>query len=151
MLEYYRFKTVHDLFVKGFEEEARVQLAELQKRYVALCDENTTYKMQMEEYEDILYLARNLTRENGFYWLTTGSIKQGPFCPSCYDNDGLLMRLAGEDYDRHCPSCRSSFAPEQKKQEAAIMHARQLVEQFQAQPAPRKKRATVLPFNRQLG
>ena len=110
MLEYHRFKTVSDLFVKGRSEEARLELAELQRRYVALCDENTTFKTQLQEYEDILYLTRHLIREGGFYWLITGSIKQGPFCPGCYDRDGLLMRLSGDAGSRFCVSCRESFA-----------------------------------------
>lgn len=123
MLEYYRFKAVHDLFMKGQEAEARLQLAELQRRYVALCDENTTFKMQVQEYEDILYLARNLTFDGDFYWLDTGSIRQGPFCPSCYDNDGLLMRLSGESPERFCTSCRKAFKRRLPPQELApAMH-----------------------------
>jgi len=109
MLDYYRFKTVSDLFMQGKTEEARLELAELQRRYVALCDENTTLKMQIQEYEDILYLARNLIQSGGFYWLITGNIKQGPFCPGCYDRDGLLMRLSGEPGERFCPACRENF------------------------------------------
>ena len=110
MLEYHRFKTVSDLFLKGRHEEARLELAELQRRYVGLCDENTTFKTQIQEYEDILYLARYLIKDGGFYWLITGSIKQGPFCPTCYDRDGLLMRLSGDAGSRFCVSCRESFA-----------------------------------------
>ncbi len=109
MLEYHRFKTVHDLYMKGRGDEARQQLAGLQRRYVALCDENTTLKMQVQEYEDILYLARNLAFDGWFYWLTTGSIKQGPFCPTCYNRDGLLMRLSGEAHERFCSSCREVY------------------------------------------
>jgi hypothetical protein len=109
MLEYYRFKVIHDLFLKGKVEEARQELAAMQRRYVILCDENTTFKMQIQEFEDILYLARNLTFDGEFYWLETGSIKQGPFCPNCYDRDGLLMRLSGERHDRFCTACRETY------------------------------------------
>jgi hypothetical protein len=110
MLDYYRFKTVSELFLQGKEEEARFELAELQRRYVALCDENTTLKMQAQEYEDILYLSRNLVFDGEFYWLTTGSIRQGPFCPTCYNRDGLLMRLSGDAGERHCGTCRGRFS-----------------------------------------
>lgn len=117
MLEYHRFKTVNDLFMKGKTEEARLELTELQRRYVTLCDENTTLKIQIQEYEDILYLSRNLIQDGTFYWLITGSIKQGPFCPSCYDREGLLVRLSGEHRERFCSCCRESFValPEQAK------------------------------------
>ncbi len=109
MLEYYRFKSVLDLFLKGRETEAREELSALQRRYVALCDENLAYKMQLQEYEDVLYLARNLIFDGRFYWLVTGSIRQGPFCPDCYNRDGLLMRLSGEPEDRRCSYCRRGF------------------------------------------
>jgi hypothetical protein len=127
MLDYYRFKKVNDLFMQGKVEEARLELAGLQRRYVALCSENTSFKMQMQEYEDILYLARNLVLEDGFYWLITGNIKQGPFCPKCYDNEGMLMRLAGDPGDRFCTACRESFVSRPRREErravASLDHA----------------------------
>lgn len=109
MLEYHRFKAVGELLLKGRQEEARLELSALQRRYVALCDENTTLKTQIQEYEDILYLARYLFKDGNFYWLFTGSIKQGPFCPACYERDGLLMRLSGDAGSRFCVSCRENF------------------------------------------
>lgn len=112
MLDYYRFKAVSDLFLLGEKEEARLELAELQRRYVSLCDENSTLKMQIQEYQDILYIARNLVLESEFYWLQTGSVRQGPFCPACYDNDGLLMRLSDSSGERFCTTCRTGFYKE---------------------------------------
>lgn len=109
MLEYYRFKVIYDLFQKGLLEEASFQLTELQRKYVALCDENTGLKAQLQEYEDILYLKRNLQSDGQFYWLVTGAIKQGPFCPVCYDDHGLLTRLAGEPFARRCTYCCSYY------------------------------------------
>lgn len=149
MLEYYRFKTVHELFMRGLEEEALAHLAALQKKYVALCDENTTFKMQAQEYEDILYLARNLVFDQQFYWLNTGSIKQGPFCPACYDRDGLLIRLSGERYDRHCPACRAPFKETHPARAAASAHGR--IGQggvYAYAPEPERQRAKVIPFSK---
>ena len=150
MLDYHRFKTVSDLFMKGKTEEARLELTELQRRYIALCDENTTFKMQVQEYEDILYLARNLVLDNSFYWLITGSVKQGPFCPDCYDRDGLLMRLAGES-DRYCPSCRKGFAapPPSAGLAAAIAFDLLRDERTCASIPPKPQRKTkVIPFGK---
>ncbi len=147
MLDYYRFKTVSDLFMRGKHEEARLELAELQRRYVALCDENTTLKMQVQEYEDVLYLARNLVREQGFYWLITGSIRQGPFCPSCYDRDGLLMRLSGDPGERFCATCREQFA-ESAAQRVRVAAAAQDFLEAAFIPAMESspKKAKVIPF-----
>lgn len=149
MLEYYRFKTVHELFMKGLEDEALAHLAALQKKYVALCDENTTFKMQVQEYEDILYLARNLVFDQQFYWLNTGSIKQGPFCPACYDRDGLLMRLSGERHNRQCHACRSTFKEAHAARAVATAHGRNAEDDVYAYtPEPERQRAKVIPFSK---
>lgn len=150
MLDYYRFKTVSDLFMQGKTEEARLELAELQRRYVALSDENTTFKMQVQEYEDILYLARNLILDGKYYWLITGSIKQGPFCPKCYDRDGLLMRLSGDPDERFCATCRESFAEPAIIREMAVA----MSEECCAEPhgyssgEKRTRKAKVIPFGK---
>jgi hypothetical protein len=100
--------------------EARLLLAELQRRYVSVCNENAALRMQIQEYDDILYIARNLTIDNGFYWLVTGAVRQGPFCPDCHNRDGLLVRLVGDGRDLLCPNCRGSFlSPRHKQAETA--------------------------------
>lgn len=109
MLEYYRFKEVYDLFIQGKAEEAKNALRELQARYLTICDENISLRSQVQGYEDILYLARNLVFDGTFYWLITGSIKQGPFCPNCYNRDGLLLRLTDEGSNRQCITCGAYF------------------------------------------
>lgn len=149
MLDYYRFKAVSDLFLQGKVEEARLELAELQRRYVALCDENTTFKMQVQEYEDILYLARNLIMDGEFYWLITGNIKQGPFCPKCYNRDGLLMRLSGEKGDRYCAVCRESFISLPKHDKAAVV-SQDFADDgtFVPQLEKSQRKAKVIPFGK---
>jgi hypothetical protein len=149
MLEYHRFKTVSDLFGKGLHEEARLELAKLQRRYVSLCDENITCKMQIQEYEDILYLARNLIQDSGCYWLVTGSIRQGPFCPACYDRDGLLMRLSGETGDRFCSMCRASFAaPAPMLDLAAPLDAPDGAQALAPAANRSQRKAKVIPFGK---
>ncbi len=150
MLDYYRFKTVSDLFMQGKTEEARLELAELQRRYVALCGENTTLKMQAQEYEDIFYLARNLILDGKFYWLITGHIKQGPFCPHCYDKDGLLMRLSGDPGDRFCVTCRASFIEPRQNTDLAVAMSQHSAEDVLLPPIKEKPRgkAKVIPFSR---
>ena len=148
MLDYYRFKTVSDLFLQGKTEEARLELAELQRRYVALSDENTTFKMQVQEYEDILYLARNLILDGKFYWLITGSIKQGPFCPRCYDRDGLIMRLSGDPGDRFCAACRESFVEEDHIQEFAAAMPQDYLDGMPLPVQGPQRKAKVIPFGK---
>lgn len=108
MLEYYRFKVINELFLKGQLEEACMQMKELQKRYVNLCEENSGLKSQVREFEDILYLARNFVFDGNFYWLITGNIKQGPFCPHCYNRDGQLVRIT-DMRPKRCSVCGEIF------------------------------------------
>ena len=162
MLEFFRFKEIHDLYTKGLVEEARQQLSDLQARYVNLCDENAILRTQIQGYEDILYLSRSLIYDGVFYWLVTGSIKQGPFCPTCYNRDGLLLRLTDDGSSRHCLTCGSQFnrapAPAERPQprqavsgmppeEPAMQHAQALTETLKSLES-RPRKATVIPFVR---
>lgn len=110
MLEYYRFKEALDCCMQGDADKAREILAELQQKYIEVCDENAMLRSQVAEYEDILYLAKNLEYDGRCYWLFTGSIRQGPFCRKCYDEHGLLTRLHEEGGDQwQCLSCGCRF------------------------------------------
>lgn len=161
MLDYYRFREIYDLYAKGQIEEARQHLSELQARYVALCDENSMLRAQVQGYEDILYLSRNLVFDGSFFWLITGSIKQGPFCPVCYNRDGLLLRLTDDGTCRHCLTCGSRFTRSNTPPEKQL--SRQTVSGMaQGSPAiqndtpneddirpTHSHKATILPFTRQ--
>ncbi len=107
MLDYYRFKQVHELYLKGRANEAKSLLRELQGSYVNTCDENSLLKAQIREYEDILYISKNLTSDGHSYWLRTGSVRQGPFCLQCYNKENLLIRMADQGGQWHCPHCTS--------------------------------------------
>ena len=152
MLEYYRFKAVLDLFLKGREDEAKEELTALQRRYVSLCDENLALKMQVQEYEDILYLARNLHFDGELYWLVTGSIRQGPFCPKCWNRDGMLVRLAGEPGARRCSQCLEGFRGDDRPvpmpiSASAVVGGRVSVDAY-ASSAFEERKAKVIPFQR---
>ncbi len=105
MLDYYRYKNVLELFKKGRLEDAKSVLMELQAKHIALADENSILKAQVQEYEDILYIAKNLIFDGSCYWLMTGNIKQGPFCEKCYSGAGILIRLIDGRSGMRCPMC----------------------------------------------
>jgi hypothetical protein len=105
MLDYRRFKEINDLFAQGQPEKARRLLMEVQSRCIALRDEMNMLKIRLQTFEDILYLVQNLYKENGFYWLKTAGVKQGPFCPHCYEHEGGLIRLEKSGHALHCPCC----------------------------------------------
>ena len=107
MLDYYRYKDVLELFVNGQTEEAKYLLMELQARHIALTDENSNLKTQVQEYEDILFISKNLLFDGSSYWLMTSGVKQGPFCRNCYSQDGQLIRLVETSDAWRCPNCNS--------------------------------------------
>lgn len=156
MLEYYRFKEISDLFATGRQEEAKLRLMELQARYVHLCDENTVLRTQMQGYEDILYLSRNLIFDGTYYWLITGSIKQGPFCPTCYNRDGLLLRLADDGITRRCAVCSTRYERNSTLMAKAVSGGEnpgaRRADIGAVSPAvavaPHRRKATVIPFGK---
>lgn len=107
MLDYYSFKEINDLFAQGRAEQGRHRLMEMQSRYIAMRDEVETLRQQVQEFEDILYLSKNLICIGDFYWLKVGSVRQGPFCPNCYQRDGALTRLECHKEHLLCPYCGS--------------------------------------------
>jgi hypothetical protein len=118
MLDYYLFKQVFDLFTEGKVDRAREVLRELQEKYIEVNDENTVLRSQVQEFEDILYLAKNMEFDGFSYWLKTGTIKQGPFCRNCFDREGLLIRLTEFGDHWRCTSCDAEYEREQARPEA---------------------------------
>lgn len=111
MLNYRQFKEINELFAQGQNAKARHRLMEVQSHCIALQDEMERLKIRLQTMEDILYLRKNLFEEHGFYWLrTAGGVKQGPFCPHCYELEGGLVRLEKRvDQGLICPYCNSTY------------------------------------------
>lgn len=152
MLEYYRFKAINKLFMQGQIEAGCLQLRALQKRYLDLAEENAVLKANMRELEDILFLARNMVFDGVFYWLITGGIRQGPFCPLCYKDKGRISRVL-EGATPRCPACGEVFAPVEAVPRAGRVHVRRLRALAGAElkkrvegKARQDARAIILPF-----
>ena len=89
----------------GSYESMLAAVSGMDAEYIAVCDENAMMRMQVHEFEDILYLAKNLVFDGFCYWLVTGSIKQGPFCQNCYNREGALIRLDTNNGKGTCSIC----------------------------------------------
>jgi hypothetical protein len=105
MLDYWKFKQVSALFKQGHFEAARRMLMAFQARYIALYDEVSVLKKQIQEFEDILFLSQNLVTEGEQYWLRAGGVQHGPFCKACYEYTGKLIRLEAHKNVWRCPYC----------------------------------------------
>jgi len=135
MLAYSTFKEIHALFTQGHFEAARRLLMELQARYIALCDEVNILKKQVQEFEDILFLSQNLVTEGEQYWLRAGGIKHGPFCKSCYEYTGKLIRLESHKNVWRCPYCGLLHSRAPMPQPALPVHS------------PLMRQGKILPFS----
>ena len=109
MLDYLRFKEINALFASGHYEEAKHLLLEAQARCLALRDEMRMLRIRLQSLEEALALARNLYCEHGFYWLKTNGVRQGPFCPRCYDQEAILVHLDKMGDALACAYCGEVF------------------------------------------
>ena len=109
MLDYRLFKEINDLFAAGQHDKARRLLMEVQSRSIALHDEISMLKARLKNLEEVIHLAETLTLEKGFYWLAANGLRQGPFCPRCYEYEGGLIRLERACGSMHCPYCHAVY------------------------------------------
>ena len=123
MLDYWSFKEIHALFIQGHFEEARRILMELQARYIAMHDEVSVLKKQVQEFEDILFLSQNLVTQGEQYWLRTGGVMHGPFCKPCYEYTGKLIRLESHKSVWRCPYCGLLHSREPAPPEALVVNS----------------------------
>lgn len=123
MLDYYNFKEINELYLKGQHEKARHLLLEMQARYISVCDENVMLRTQVQEMEEVLFLAKNLIFDGFCYWLMTGNIRQGPFCQHCYNREGALIRLETRQDEWNCPTCGATHDRLIKPAAPTIRHA----------------------------
>ncbi len=130
MLDYRLFKKINDLFASGQHNKARHLLMEVQSRSIALRDELSMLKIRLKTLEDITYLAENLHVKDGFYWLTANDVRQGPFCPRCYESEGGLIRLERSQKALHCPYCHAVYPGirrETEYQEGSTVHHARII------------------------
>ena len=127
MLDYRLFKEINDLFTSGQYRKARQLLMEIQSRSIALRDEISMLRARLRTLEDAAFLNENLQTQNGFYWLFTNNLRQGPFCPHCYESEGGLIRLERSHKTLCCPYCHATYpgiANEEFQEGDAVRHAR---------------------------
>ena len=52
-----------------------------------------------------LGLMAEIVLANGVYWLRKDQQCEGPYCPNCYKQDDITIRLVSYDALRICPRC----------------------------------------------
>lgn len=125
------YKDIVELIKKGATVEAQEKIMELREGVLELQEENAALKAQIRELAEKLKIQGQLEFEESVYWLweedESGdfTVKTGPYCQHCYDDQTKLIRLqkiALDDYDpstgtvqrseRHyftCYKCKNNY------------------------------------------
>ena len=74
-------------------EDAEKQISALRLQAIAAQREIAALRDKVGALERELRLRSALSFDGQFYWMGTDPDKEGPFCPTCYDAEKLLMRL----------------------------------------------------------
>ena len=88
-----RYNDIVELIKKGATFEAQEKILELRESAMDLQEENLSLREELSKLKAIIKKSESLSFENGVYWFEKNSKKEGPFCPTCYDNNGKEIRL----------------------------------------------------------
>ncbi len=89
------YKDIVDLIKKGSTIEAQEKILELREAAMELQEENLALRAKVKSLEEQAELRQKVTWEKPYYWVKSGSEKDGPYCQKCFDQDSKLIRLQG--------------------------------------------------------
>ena len=110
-------KTIRDSSITLEQVEYKLQLAELLDKLVDTKIQIASIQEIIREKDDRIRklekeaeMRGKMIYEAPYYWLDTGSRKDGPYCQQCYDSVKKLLRL--QKYDNNhwrCMTCDNSY------------------------------------------
>jgi len=105
------YKEIIDLIKKGSTVEAQEKIQELRERVITLQDQNNSLRQRIQELKEAASTRESLIWEPPYYFLTTESGKDGPYCQHCWDSEGKLIRLQnlGREGYWKCMACDKAF------------------------------------------
>lgn len=104
--------TVKDLYEKGQAQDAQAKLLQLKDELLALKEENINMREELLAFREKEKIAEALNYDAPYYFRGGGEEREGPFCQSCYDSDGKLVRLIHGPYtmgDYQCKICSNFY------------------------------------------
>ena len=111
-------KDVVTLVQKADNLELVKQILTLQSDIMKMMEENRLLKDENRALREQLQVKRNLVfRENSYWMPKEDGFEDGPFCSTCQDVDGKLVRMtecatAGVYY---CKACQIKASPSRRK------------------------------------
>src|SRR5258706_4081975 len=86
-------KDIVDLVQRGATTEAEKRIVALRVAAMTAQLEIVTLRERISTVERELHLREAVSFDGMYYWMGTPDAKDGPFCPTCYDTEHLMMRL----------------------------------------------------------
>ena len=100
---------------KGATVEAQEKIMELREGALELQEENAKLKEENNKLQEKLNIRNHIEYDEGVYWLweedESGdyTVKIGPFCQHCYDDEKKLIRLQKRDIEEIDSESRRSY------------------------------------------
>lgn len=104
-------QSIGDIIQKTGDREAYEKFLAIQEKALEILEENSNLKEENEKLKKMLKIKDTIEFEENVYWIKDkeGNVKEGPFCPKCYDDEKLLMHLITAPIDKNikrCPKCK---------------------------------------------
>ncbi|MEI8390246.1 MAG: hypothetical protein WCG23_10235 [bacterium] len=96
--------------------ELKSIIVDLKEQVLELKEENLNLKEKLSKQEDF-----NMIFEDNKYWNTNeNNVKDGPYCPACWDNNKKTIRFNEAKMSFHCPVCKNTVSKNLDRPNVAI-------------------------------
>jgi hypothetical protein len=93
--------------------ELYAQALDLQAQLSDMLEENRNKTARIHDLEEQLRIKDSVTFRRNTYWMGgTDEPADGPYCPTCYGDEGKLIHLTATESNpawRHCGKCKKSI------------------------------------------
>jgi hypothetical protein len=110
-----KYKDIIELVKKGSTLEAQEKILELREAAIELQEENIELKEQVSNLTLELKTKVEMVFNGHVYYKQTDDLKDGPFCPCCFDSNKKTIRIHPVHYMHHdpqwqCKVCESRYS-----------------------------------------
>lgn len=104
-------QSIKKILKKTGNKEIYEKFLAIQEKALELLEENNNLKQEIDKLKEALKVKGSIKFEKDVYWIKDKeeNIKEGPFCPKCYDDEKLLMHLIASVMNnsiKRCPKCK---------------------------------------------
>lgn len=102
-------KDVANIVRKADNIDLYRQILDLQQEALELVEENNNLKTELQEIRKSTDIQEKLVFEDNSYFIRDEYRNDGPYCTTCWDYEGKLVRMHEQKFDNftnnYCDSC----------------------------------------------